>query len=407
MLATRAAADPELKALMQLVASKRADQAQLRRFQAHIDELHAIIAQRNREAAAAAAAAAQQQAQQQQIARAQAQQQQQQQQQRQGQGANMVFYSPAQSTGAVSGTATGPLRPHPQPQQQQQQRYQTYQGSPGSGISPVAAAQGPSQGTYPTQQPRNPPPPPPPPPQPVQKPTHRAHPPPPPKPEPKAVVFEFLTPSATQVGLMGGGHGGGKDNIYSHVSAGDRYLFPANTILDYFPGGTTVIASFLAIKKVDEREPYVDLSVRQNVRGKYQKKGKKDKEKEKEKGKDDQKDAGTDAGTDEPVQPVKEDDKEDVKAQDTEKKDEKKDEEEKSDSAFVKEYYQPVTMRLHASNLRILEPLAKIVNPPAQVRKYMNEVMDRLPRADIEYLALRLPREGTSAAQGQEEVKEG
>ncbi|KAI5297334.1 hypothetical protein KEM56_004893 [Ascosphaera pollenicola] len=106
MLATRAAADPELKALMQLVASKRADQAQLRRFQAHIDELHAIIAQRNREAAAQAAAAqqAQQQAQMPQV-----------QQQQQGHGANMVFYSPAQSTGAASGS--GPLRPLPQAQQ--------------------------------------------------------------------------------------------------------------------------------------------------------------------------------------------------------------------------------------------------------------------------------------------------
>ncbi|KAI5301092.1 hypothetical protein KEM56_001968 [Ascosphaera pollenicola] len=234
------------------------------------------------------------------------------------------------------------------------------------------------------------------PPQPVQRPAHRTHPPPPPKPEPQAVVFEFLTPSSTQIGLTSGNHGGaggGKDSMYSHVSAGDRYLFPANTILDYFPGGTTVIASFLAIKKVDEREPYVDLSVRQNVRGKYQKKGKKDKEKDPE----------TPLGTDKPAQLRKDD----TEAQAPAKKDVQKDEDDESKSSpCMKEYYQPVTMRLHASNLRILEPLAKIVNPPAQVRKYMDEIMDRLPRADIEYLALRLPREGSSAAQGVGEGKE-
>ncbi|KAI5285135.1 hypothetical protein KEM54_000798 [Ascosphaera aggregata] len=412
MLATRAAADPDLKALMQLVASKRADQSQLRKFQAHIDELHAIIAQRSREAAAAIVQQQQRRQQQQQQQQVQAQQRKPPRQQQQGD-ANMVIYSPAQSTGGAAPLRSLPqaqaqAQPQPQPlssqpqqqQQQQQQKYQGYQAAPGATPSSasshnqgqkghltqvlpstVAYQQQPKhhqqQQQQQRQQPHKPP---------------RAHAPALPKVEPKAVVFEFLTPSSTQIaaaGVVGG-------NSHSHVSAGDRYLFPANTILDYFPGGTTVIASFLAIKKVDEREPYVDLSVRGNVRGKYQKKSKKEKENEKKDGKDAESsraqtataETETEGGSSAAF----------IEKETGEKKLVNRD----GEGSSIKEYYQPVTMRLHASHLRILEPLAKIVNPPAQVRKYMDDVMDRLPRADIEYLALRLPREGSAAAKTEE-----
>ncbi|KKY19492.1 hypothetical protein UCRPC4_g04475 [Phaeomoniella chlamydospora] len=50
-LATAAASDPALKQLMQVVASSRATQEQLRTFQGHIDRLNAIIARENAEAA--------------------------------------------------------------------------------------------------------------------------------------------------------------------------------------------------------------------------------------------------------------------------------------------------------------------------------------------------------------------
>ena len=46
MLATRAAANPELKALMKVVANGKASPVQLREFQDHIDELNAILKSR-------------------------------------------------------------------------------------------------------------------------------------------------------------------------------------------------------------------------------------------------------------------------------------------------------------------------------------------------------------------------
>ena len=49
MLATRAATNPELKALMRVVASSEASQEQLLAFQAHIDELNAILANRQKD----------------------------------------------------------------------------------------------------------------------------------------------------------------------------------------------------------------------------------------------------------------------------------------------------------------------------------------------------------------------
>ncbi|KAI9682048.1 MAG: hypothetical protein M1817_000102 [Caeruleum heppii] len=56
------------------------------------------------------------------------------------------------------------------------------------------------------------------------------------------------------------------------------------------------------------------------------------------------------------------------------------------------DYYQPVTMRLTAANARVLEPLARAVAPPDDVRKYMNEIMDHVTCAEHVYLAMRLPR---------------
>ena len=58
----------------------------------------------------------------------------------------------------------------------------------------------------------------------------------------------------------------------------------------------------------------------------------------------------------------------------------------------TKSYYQPVTMRLSTSHPRILEPLAKVVAPPEEVRRYMDSVFDKMSGAETVFLATRLPR---------------
>lgn len=65
-------------------------------------------------------------------------------------------------------------------------------------------------------------------------------------------------------------------------------------------------------------------------------------------------------------------------------------------------------MRLYASSPRTLEPLARVVKPPDEVRKYMDDVMDRMERADERFLAFRLPREGKAGEDaGGDEVING
>ncbi|CAD6579627.1 MAG: hypothetical protein ASARMPREDX12_009315 [Alectoria sarmentosa] len=58
----------------------------------------------------------------------------------------------------------------------------------------------------------------------------------------------------------------------------------------------------------------------------------------------------------------------------------------------TKNYYQPVTLRLSTPHPRILEPLAKIVAPPDEVRRYMDSVFDKMSPAETVFLATRLPR---------------
>lgn len=57
------------------------------------------------------------------------------------------------------------------------------------------------------------------------------------------------------------------------------------------------------------------------------------------------------------------------------------------------DYYQPVTMRLTANTAKILEPLAKVVADPAETKKYMDDIMDNVTRAEYVHLAMRLPRD--------------
>lgn len=56
------------------------------------------------------------------------------------------------------------------------------------------------------------------------------------------------------------------------------------------------------------------------------------------------------------------------------------------------DYYQPLTIRLQTSTGRHLENLARVVAPQDEVRRYMDDVMDNMTRAEYILLAMRLPR---------------
>lgn len=66
-------------------------------------------------------------------------------------------------------------------------------------------------------------------------------------------------------------------------------------------------------------------------------------------------------------------------------------------------YYQPVTMRLSAPFARMLEPLARVVAPPEEVKRYMNGIFDKMTPAKPAYLMTRLPR---AKENGDMEMKE-
>ena len=57
------------------------------------------------------------------------------------------------------------------------------------------------------------------------------------------------------------------------------------------------------------------------------------------------------------------------------------------------DYYQPITIRLYTHQGRQLESLQKVVAPPDEVRRYMDDIMDNMTRAEYVLLAMRLPKE--------------
>lgn len=56
------------------------------------------------------------------------------------------------------------------------------------------------------------------------------------------------------------------------------------------------------------------------------------------------------------------------------------------------DYYQPATIRLFTPSGRHLENLARVVAPQDEVRRYMDDVMDHMTRAEYVLLAMRLPK---------------
>ncbi|PGH14058.1 hypothetical protein AJ80_06062 [Polytolypa hystricis UAMH7299] len=365
MLATRAATNPDLKALMRVVASSQASQEQLRTFQAHIDELNAILAARKQKEPQNNPPPMQHPS--------------------QGPPLAPVARAPSTSSPAPGGPPPAATGAHlPPPSARASPARPMYQPSPPPLAQPIRSKgpqHPPPPGSYFHQYPISQPP--------VQQ--HHQQ----PKPDPKAVVFEFLTPTP-----QGG---------VSHAGSGDRYLFPANTILDYFPGGTTVIASFLLIKKIDPSAPDIDLTGNPATAG-----GKARSKKSKAVSR-----PGTATPNETPARSpappeVKPDKSTPITKEGTENKSKisaakpttsgpESAPPSATKSTAIKEYYQPVTIRLHANNPRILEPLARVVKSQADVRQHMNDVMDRMDRADIEYLAFRLPRENPIAGDGDED----
>ncbi len=241
MLATRAASDHNLKALMKVVASGHASQDQLRDFQNHIDELNSLIrSQKGPEELAS------------------------------DQEPRPQPPPPVQQPQ----TYLAAPKPSPLPQAPVQVSSTPYTSLPS--ISAHIKAEPPSQSPFFS---------------------HLAPPPKPssPKPDIVSIVFDF-SPN------------------------GDRFTFPRFSILEYLPGRTQVIASFLVIRKG---------SAAAAAPGEYNKN---------------------------------------------------------------LTYYQPVTIRLSAASPKVLEPLAKVVAPPEEVRRYMNGVFDKMNAAKPAYLVTRLPR---------------
>ncbi|CAJ2499704.1 Uu.00g025570.m01.CDS01 [Anthostomella pinea] len=56
------------------------------------------------------------------------------------------------------------------------------------------------------------------------------------------------------------------------------------------------------------------------------------------------------------------------------------------------DYYQPMTIRISSHSGKHLENLARVVAPQDEVRRYMDDVMDNMTRAEFVLLAMRLPR---------------
>lgn len=455
MLATRAAADPELKALMRVVASSQASQEQLRAFQAHIDELNAIIKareqqeQRQQNAAGPPVSAQPPPTSQNQMS----QQQQSDSGQKKAtesktasqgkatpapspsqpeasskQGPSSTSTTAAPDKPAETATQSGPqtpARPQNDPPAAEpakasiksESSASAPSGTPSAAPQPAAstppAPPGPvgtpapptgsqvSPSVRPTQAPGNfqpPPPRPGPPMTPSHQSPHGHQPPlqsrPPqygspasyqrqPAPLPpqmrnfKAVVFEFTSP-LTPYGSSTSGHAG----------SGDRYLFPEYSILEWQPAENTMLASFLVVKKVDPNQPFPIEPASENgptkTKGKGTSKPKKG----------DTKDKGIDSPANQtPGTPL---------ADTPQKLDAKPNgmpetpgtpSDTPVNEANLKEYWQPVTWRIHSTNPRLFEPLTRVVKPADEVRKYMNEIMDRAERAPDGFPALRLPRE--------------
>ncbi|KAK7188649.1 uncharacterized protein CC84DRAFT_1161437 [Paraphaeosphaeria sporulosa] len=66
------------------------------------------------------------------------------------------------------------------------------------------------------------------------------------------------------------------------------------------------------------------------------------------------------------------------------------------------DFYQPVTVLVMSGHPDILQSLPRAIRPPDAVEKYMNQVFDTCRRAEETFLAFRLPKEGGAEAENEE-----
>lgn len=71
------------------------------------------------------------------------------------------------------------------------------------------------------------------------------------------------------------------------------------------------------------------------------------------------------------------------------------------------DYYQPITIRISSTQPRYLEYFSRVVAPQEEVRRYMDDIMDNMTRAEYVLLAMRLPRpEKETKEDGQDSGKD-
>lgn len=241
MLATRAASNPNLKALMKVVASGEATETELKDFQFHIDELNATLKTRTKFP-------------------------------HDSRSPNLAAISPFSERTNQSHASLPPLNIGPIP------------SLPGTQAHPIPQTERFKQEPLPA----------------IFSPYAQV-----PKPKVNVPCKSDITGVVFDIG-----------------GVGDRYLFPKLSILEFYPGGTQVIASFLVTRKGSEA---ASKGYKNNTT-----------------------------------------------------------------------YYQPITIRLSSLQPRVLEPLARIVAPPDEVRRHMDNIFDKAMRADNVFLATRLPRTAQS-----------
>jgi hypothetical protein len=137
--------------------------------------------------------------------------------------------------------------------------------------------------------------------------------------------------------------------ILEFEKGGDKFLFPRYSILEYVPGTNMVIVSFLIIRRGSDIKVSATSSSSTTS-----------------------KDASA-SSLQMPVYDPKLD------------------------------YYQPVTVRFFSEDFKVISTLRHAVAPPDEVRRWMDDIMDKMTRAEYVYLAMRLPR----TAPGDSEEEDG
>ncbi|KAI9689017.1 MAG: hypothetical protein M1822_000754 [Bathelium mastoideum] len=169
---------------------------------------------------------------------------------------------------------------------------------------------------------------------------------------------------------------------------GDRFLFPRYSILEYLPNCNVVIASFLIVRRGSTLSTTANGNSKKQVASKTKGDASLDSKASSTPNLKAEPPADDDADVNPPVY----------------------------DPAL--DYYQPVTVRFSSDEAKVLSVLQQAVAPPEEVRRYMDDVMDKMTRAEYVYLAMRLPKpdegdgeEGDGAADdgilGGKEIAEG